>query len=217
MLVFLHPLPFDATVWSDEIRSLGPSIAPNLHDFGDDVGAWADGALAAAGEGPLDVIGNSVGASCALEIAARVPDRVRSIVFIGGNAGHRPEPDFRDEALRVLAHDGIDAAWSRYWEPLFAKREVVAGAHERVRRVGADAVAAGVRAFHSRPDRYEFALSLDIRVLFVTGEFDINPARAERFAKDLRRGSFCVLDGIGHYAPLEDPERLAEVVGAFVS
>lgn len=217
MIVFLHPLPFDGTVWSEEIRSLGPSIAPNLHDFGDSVGAWAEGAIAAAGDGVLDLVGNSVGASCTLEIAVRVPERVRSIVFVGGNAGHRPEPDFRDEALRMLREDGLDAAWGHYWEPMFLNRAVVPEAHDLVQRIGADAVACGVRAFHSRPDRRDYALSLDVPVLVVSGEVDVNPQRAEQFACDLRHGSFVRLDGVGHYAPLEAPEVLATLVGEFLS
>lgn len=67
MIVFLHPLPLDGTVWSDDIRGIGPSIAPDLHDFGSDVGAWAEGAIAMAGDGQLDLVGNSVGDFCVLE------------------------------------------------------------------------------------------------------------------------------------------------------
>jgi 8-oxo-dGTP diphosphatase len=60
------------------------------------------------------MVGNSVGGSCALEVALQAPDRVEVIVLIGANAGGRPEP-FRDEAVRVFREKGMDEAWPRYW------------------------------------------------------------------------------------------------------
>jgi hypothetical protein len=76
------------------------------------------------------------------------------MVLSGSKAGHRREPVFRDEALRVLSDDGLEAAWSRYWAPLFgpdAHDSVVARGQEIAARQGASAIAAGVRAFHGRP------------------------------------------------------------------
>jgi pimeloyl-ACP methyl ester carboxylesterase len=197
-------------VWPTELRSLDESVAPTLYDFGDDIVEWAKGVLDLVPGGSLDLVGNSVGGSCALEVAALAPDRVRSIVMIGSKAGHRPEPDFRDEALRVLEEEGIGAAWDRYWAPLFAPdadAAVVARARAITEALGADAVARGVRAFHGRPDRHEFALSLDIPILTIGGEFDIRPALS----------SEVLIAGSGHYVPLERPAELTRVVQEFLS
>jgi pimeloyl-ACP methyl ester carboxylesterase len=197
-------------VWPTELRSLDESVAPTLYDFGDDIAEWAKGVLDLVPGGSLDLVGNSVGGSCALEVAALAPERVRSIVMIGSKAGHRREPDFRDEALRVLAEDGIGAAWDRYWVPLFAPDAdpaVVARARAITEALGADAVARGVRAFHGRPDRHEFALSLDIPILTIGGEFDIRPALS----------SEVLIAGSGHYVPLERPAELTRVVQEFLS
>jgi pimeloyl-ACP methyl ester carboxylesterase len=200
----------DGSVWPSELCVLGESIAPTLYDFGDDITDWARGVLDLAPAGPLDLVGNSVGGSCALEVAVLAPRRVRSIVMIGSKAGHRPEPEFRDEALRVLAEDGIGAAWERYWLPLFAPDAdptVIARARAITAALGADVVARGVRAFHGRPDRHDFALSLDIPILTVGGEFDIRPARS----------SDVLVEGSGHYVPLERPAALTRVVREFLS
>lgn len=211
-------MPFDGSVWPAAIRAIDESIAPNLYDFGDDITAWAHAVLDLAGPGPLDLVGNSIGGSCALEIAALAPDRVRSIVFMGATAGHRPEPDFRDEALRLLREEGISPAWERYWLPLFGpstSSSVLASALELVTSIGAEAVARGVHAFHTRPDRHQFALDLDVPFLVLTGEFDLNPPRSRTFAADLRQGEFATIEGAGHYGTLEHPDAVAAALEAF--
>lgn len=207
MLLLLHPLPLDGSVWSAAFGDVD-HVAPTLYEFGDRIEDWAAGALDAAGTGPLDLVGNSVGGSCALEVAVLAPERVRSIVLVGSKAGVRPEPALRDEAVRLLEDHGVDAAWDRYWAPLFwlghdaAERTGRAIAH----RVGAEAIARGVRAFHNRPDRHDFARHLDIPVLRISGELDVNLARAT---------ADVTLPRCGHYAPLEAPEELARLVREF--
>ena len=102
-LLLLHPLPLDGSVFPPALWDLGVEVvAPTLYDAGDDLVDWAIAALGTAGEGPLVVIGNSIGGSCALEIVRLAPTKVAGLVLSGTNPGHRPEPALRDEALRVL-------------------------------------------------------------------------------------------------------------------
>ena len=119
-LVLLHPLPLDGSIWPASVTSLGDEcLAPDLYAFGDDIRDWARAELDLAGAGPLTLVGNSVGGSCAIEIAVLAPEKVQGIILCGAKAGHRPEPAFRDEALRALEEGGVEAAWDRYWRPLF--------------------------------------------------------------------------------------------------
>ncbi len=113
-LLLLHPLPLDGSVFSDDLRSLvDDCVAPTLYDEGPDLAAWAVAALDAVGDGPVVVVGNSIGGSCAIEVALLAPTKVKGLVLCGAKAGHRPEPDVRDEALDLLDCQGIDAAWER--------------------------------------------------------------------------------------------------------
>lgn len=220
MLVLLHPLPLTGAAWPEQIRGLDESIAPNLYDFGDNIGDWARGVLDLAGSGPLDVVGNSVGGSCALEVAALAPDRVRSLALIGAKAGHRPEPAFRDEALRVLDEDGLDLAFDKYWAPLFAPGtdpSIIERGRALAHEAGVDAVRRGVVAFHSRPDRHDFAIALDVPVLVVAGEYDIRPAKTVGLSRPFHNGSYVQLDGCGHYASLEQPVQLANLLKGFAT
>ncbi len=58
-------------MWPDEVRALASrTVAPTLYDLGESIEEWAAGVLDLAGPGPLAVVGNSVGGSCALPLAS---------------------------------------------------------------------------------------------------------------------------------------------------
>jgi len=168
-LLLLHPLPLDGSVLSNDLRTLvDDCVVPTLYSEGADLVAWARAALDAVGDGPVVVVGNSIGGSCAIEVAMLAPTKVKGLVLCGAKAGHRREPDLRDEALSVLECQGIDVAWERYWRPLFgpdAPGAVVERAWRTARKIGAPAVAEGVRAFHGRANREDFLLGWDGPVL----------------------------------------------------
>ena len=115
-VIFLHALPFDGRMWSNVMNRLsGRTLAPTLYPLGNSVEEWAGRVLELAGSGPLVVVGNSVGGTCALEVARAAPEQVQAIVLAGAKAGVRPDPHFRDEALRVVTRQGIEPSWQRYW------------------------------------------------------------------------------------------------------
>ncbi len=95
-LLLLHPLPLDGLIFSNDVRSLvDDCVAPTLYREGADLAAWALAALDAVGDGPVVVVGNSIGGSCAIEVAMLAPTKVKALVLCGTKAGHRPEPDLR--------------------------------------------------------------------------------------------------------------------------
>lgn len=219
-LVLLHPLPLDGSVWPAELNELADRVlAPTLYQYGDHLQDWAHGVLDETARGPLVVVGNSVGASCAIEIARMVPDRVRLLVLVGAKAGHRPEPQLRDEAVEVLRHEGMAGAWPRYWAPLFApdaNRAVVQRARLVAEAQETADVIRGIRAFHGRADRDGFLASYSGRIVVVSGVHD-RPTRARKMAAGLRDGSFVTVPGAGHYVPLEQPGALTGVVRGAVN
>jgi pimeloyl-ACP methyl ester carboxylesterase len=214
-LLLLHPLPLDGSIFSDDLRSLvDDCVAPTLYSEGADLTAWAATALDAVGDGPVVVVGNSIGGSCAIEVALLAPTKVKGLVLCGAKACHRPEPDVRVEALDLLDREGIDAAWERYWRPLFgpdASATVVERGQRIAQKIGAPAIAAGVSAFHGRADREDFLLAWGGPVMLVSGEHDIRPERSRRFAARLPHGSFRQAAGVGHYLPLEAPDALTAI------
>lgn len=220
-LLLLHPLPLDGSIFSDDLRALGDCCAaPTLYNAGNDITDWAEAALDAVGDGPVVVVGNSIGGSCAIEVARIAPTKVKTLVLCGAKPGHRREPAARDEALHVLASEGLAAAWERYWLPLFGPRasiDIVDRAWRSAAAQGAEAIAEGVRAFHGRPDREEFLESWRGPVSVVSGEHDTNPERARRLAFRLSNATFTRVDGVGHYIPLEAPDALTAITAQAVA
>lgn len=215
-LVLLHPLPLDSSIWSERVTDLAERcIAPDLYALGDDIQDWARAVLDLAGDAPMTIVGNSVGGSCAIEVALLAPEKVTALVLSGTKAGHNPEPDFRDEVLRVLDNGGVEAAWDRYWRPLFgphAQERTIGLARKVALGQGASAIANGVRVFHGRPDRGFFLNEWHGPVWVVSGSHDINPARARTSAERLGRGHYREVQGAGHYLPLEAPEEFGGIV-----
>lgn len=220
-LVLLHPLPLDGSVFGDSVRGLGDEcFTPTLYGLGDDIESWARSVLDTVGGGPLVVVGNSIGGSCAIELARLAPTRVRALVLSGAKPDHRPQPDVRDQALRTLEVEGLRSAWDRYWLPLFGPL-TAPEAIERARRVaeerGVASIANGVRVFHSRPDRAAFLASWPGRVFVVSGRHDLYPDRSRALAAVLPSASFHLIAHAGHYVPIERPDDFADVVATAVA
>lgn len=159
--------------------------------MGDSVEEWASAVLQLAGPEPCVVVGCSVGGSCALEMARAAPDQVAGIVLIGAKAGVRPDPMLRDEAIRLLETRGIEAAWARYWAPLFgrsASHAVVAAARNLALSQDVGDLVRGVRAFHDRRDLTNWVVAWRRPLVVISGAEDLTPApsRPHYLAPDRR-------------------------------
>lgn len=234
-LVLLHALPLNGQQWAGQMDLLpGRTFAPTLYSFGDTMEEWASGVLDAAGDGPLIVVGNSVGGSCALEMARQAPDRVRALVLVGTKAGHRPEPEFRDKFIAALAEQ--PAATVVRWVNELLCPTSNAETRERICAISNDQhvgdLIRGVRVFHSRPDAEEVVVGWQKPLIWIAGEHDgVHAAFAEmrqtsalpqstaptsnRSQRQLRTAAGC-----GHYVNLERPDEfntiLKEVVASCI-
>ncbi len=205
-------------MWPAALWDLADRVtAPTLYPVGSSLADWARAALDGAGPGDFVAVGNSVGGSCALELARLAPDRTRGVVLVGAKVGVRPEPAVRDEAVRVLREEGIRVAWDRYWAPLFAPDadpDVVARARSIAVSIDVEHHANGVRAFHDRPDCSALLRELEVPVTIVRGQHDLTRGDPEQLTSTFRRARFVEVSGSGHYVPLERPAELVSLVRA---
>ena len=206
-------------MWTECLDILpGSTYTPTLYGLGTSIEEWATTALQSTPNKRLVVVGCSVGASCALEIAVAASERVAALVLIGCKAGHRPDPDLHASATILLKKHRIDKAWNTFWSPLFSRHTDISVIEDaRKNALGQDPknIANGVTVFHTRPSRNQFVAQCRMPVIVVTGEDDTAPGVIASFELSTlaQNNEFHVIPKCGHYVPIEDPQAIKIIIG----
>lgn len=181
--------------------------------------------LAHLGEPPAHLLGLSLGGCVALTLAARAPERVRSLILV--NAFARLRPAGPRGALRLLVRLGLLAAAPM---PVLAAH-VARGLFPRPeQRALYERAAAGLAAMPRR--RYLAAVravaafdgrallgSVRCPTLVVAGERDgtVSRAAAEHLACGIAGARLVVVPDSGHATPADQPETFNRLVLDFLA
>ena len=239
-LVFLHGVGGNHHAWDDQLpffaaRGYGAHAwdqpgygqSPVVEPYD-----WAT--LAAAlvrlidhlGDGPVVLVGHSMGGYVAQETYARHPERVRGLVlaFTTAAFGSSDSRFARDFVAQRLAP--LDAGRSM--------AELAAALVPTLHAPGADAqaVAHAVRMMAQVPpetyrqaiallttfDRRELLSQIRVPTLLVAGSADrvAPPAVMRRIAERIPGAEYAEIEGCGHLGPMEQPMRFNEIVLAFL-
>jgi len=236
-VLFLHGFPLSGEVWTPVVERLGDgyrAIVPDLRGFGgSEAGPRADMATLAEDlarlldhleeEGPVTLVGLSMGGYVAFEFCRRYPERVHALVLVDTRAQPDTEEAARgrlETAERVLA-EGSGVVADSMVERLFAPG-TDQGVRERWRAIMAESapegVAAALRGMAERPDSVATLRSLRRPVMIVVGEDDAitPPAEAERMQEIAHGSRLHVIPGAGHMTPVEQPARFAALLTDFL-
>jgi pimeloyl-ACP methyl ester carboxylesterase len=226
-ILLLHALPLDERQWTRELQ-LYPieSIAPRLYSLGSSLEQWARAVLETVGRERLIVVGNSVGGSCALEIARLAPRQVEALLLMGTKAGHRPEPEFSAKFIESLDRDPSGTVF-RWVEELLAPNCAPA-IRERVHTIAqsqaVDDLIRGVRVFHMRPDAADVVANWKRPLIWIRGsmdrvqtafsEFRESQIASDRIAKNAKSNlqRSIILPDCGHFVNLEQPQSFREIL-----
>jgi pimeloyl-ACP methyl ester carboxylesterase len=214
-VVWLHAFPLDERMWERE------GVAPRLYGRGASIDGWAQ-QIAAEVDGPLALVGASMGGYCAQRLL--VHGDVRALVLVGSRAGADP-PDrrqARDETIRLIREEGIDALWEKQRPALLAADAdpaVVERARELVLSQDLDELATAVAAMRDRPDSTDLLRQTEAPVLVARGEHDgfLGADEARAISAAARNGSTHTFAGSGHLPSLERPEEFNRVVEEFLA
>ena len=202
-VVLLHGLPLDERMWEPQRQALAgyDVVAPRLYGRGDSIDAWGDSLLREV-DGPLALVGASMGGYCALAMARLAPERVRGLVLAGSRAGaDSPERrETRDAIARTLREEGVQAWLDRSGNP--APRELV------LEQSAAD-LANAMEVLRDRADATDVVATFDAPFLLVVGDEDelLGVEEAREIVALAPSGRLEVVAGAGHFVSIEQPER----------
>ena len=228
-LLFIHGWQADHRVWDGVIAELSPKfrcIAVDLPGSGasrDAGGPYTIERFAAAllevieehGLAPAIVVGHSMGAKIALQLAADAPDAVSSLVLIApvptGPAG------FSEKGMSGLRATCGNAENARRWLSRLFAGEPDSAALRLVCEAAAQTPAdAGLEALESwsGTDLSEAAGALATSAIVVAPQRDNVAMQKDRVAALLSHCRFVELPDAGHYAMLEKPREIAKIIAS---
>ncbi|GIL37902.1 alpha/beta fold hydrolase [Roseiterribacter gracilis] len=217
----------DAALWSNQIRDLADLAAPILvPDLTQDetLGAMAERVLAAAPP-VFAAAGLSMGGYLLFELLRQAPERIDRVAFLNTSARADDEVQARRRrGLSIAVEIGQFKGVTRKALPGIVAPEnvdkpgladIVMTMTERVGRV---AFQRQQRALLARPDSRPDLSAIDVPVLVIAGAQDrmTPPDRSEEIAAGIPHARLEILDPAGHLTPLEQPERVSELMRAWL-
>jgi len=239
-IVLLHGVGMNKAFWAPQIEDLARDchvIACDLLGHGDSALPPAGAGLAAYGDAVLavldrleianaNVVGHSLGALIAIDLALRHPQRVSRLVAM--NAVYRRTPAqraavvARAEALaRAGLGDGIDLILARWFgtDPAPEMRARVDTVRRWLQAVDPRGYACAYGIFATADEACAGRLAaLAMPALFMTGGEDPNstPEMTRRMAAEVPYGEALVVAGQRHMMSYAAPERVTPLLRAFL-
>ncbi len=203
----------------------GASARPRIDDFErleSGVSSWCERVLSQA-EGPMDVVGFSLGGLLALRLIALAPQRIRNLVLIATNAqAATPAHRERTEQHKALWQASGPLAVARdLLEQSQAAATLSPAAVQTVEDMAQSTpwarFVAQCELNASRPEGFTALSRWEGRLLLISGEQDPWCGQDKQVAMQQARpdAHWVSLPQCGHYIPLAQPERLAQALHAF--
>jgi len=217
MTVLLIPgLLCDRFCWEPVLAQLPDAAVADLSTQ-DDL-TWMARDLLARHPGPLAVAGHSMGARVALEMARLAPARITRLALL--DTGIHPlsegEREKRAEIVEFAHRSGMAALADRWlppmvWEENQKDAALMAGLRAMVLRMTPDLHERQIRALVNRPDAAACLPGITCPVLLMVGRQDQwSPVAQHQDMLALLPGARLeIIEGAGHFAPVERPAEVA--------
>jgi len=173
----------------------------------------ADAVLAEVPDGPLVVVGHSLGGQVAMEMALRAPNRIQRLILVCTR--DIPVPEFRSvaEGLRSGASVDVVATIRRWFTAAEIEDDgpVVRAVRDRLATVSPAMYATTLDALATY-DRRVAAARIAIPAILLCGRLDLGctPRVMATLAADLPNAGLEIVEGWAHMSPFVDPAAFAQ-------
>lgn len=218
-IILLPGLLCDAWIWSAQSRALEPHADVFVADLSqhDSIEGMARSALALT-EGPVTVIGHSMGARVAMETARLAPERIERLGLI--DTGIHPRRDGEEVNRQVLVDlafaEGMGALAERWLPPMVHEaragdRALMEPLKDMVMRATPEQHRRQIRALLNRPDARTYLAAITCPTLVMVGRQDrwSPPAQHEEMACLIPNAELVVIESSGHMTLVEQPEQVS--------
>jgi len=229
-LLLLHGVGLRAEAWNAQIDMLSRNfevLAPDLPGHGGSVRLEGtpglrdfSQSLARFLDRPVVVIGHSMGAMIALDLAIRFPDRVTGVAALNAifrrTEAAKEAVQKRAESLDGIAVPDPEATLQRWFgEDPCPERQAC---EHWLRSVNPLGYRTAYRIFAAEDGPSDAGLaSLTCPGLFLTGGLEPNstPAMSRAMAELAPKGSACVIEEAAHMMPMTHADAVSEIMGRF--
>lgn len=222
-LVLIPGLLCDAVVWEHQIEALGGRYNVQVADVTgfSSIGEMARSTLAAY-PGGISVVGHSMGARVALEMARVAPERILRLALLdtGVHPMSEGEPVRRQVLVDLGEREGMKALADAWLPPMVREGALDEDAELRrklyamVERMNSDIHKRQIRALLDRPDAGAVLSTLRCPVLIGVGEHDrwSPPEQHQDMVAQVPGARFNLFGHSGHMAPMEAPEAVTQAL-----
>lgn len=225
-IVLIPGLMCDMSFWEPLCRALSPErevYVPRLHDL-TSLADMAESILSDT-DGPIDVIGHSMGGRVAFEVWDQAPDRIRSLAVL--DTGVHPvgtdEPARRQILLDIADEQGI-AAVAAQWIPGMVHPDRVEDAdlmdriHDMVTSYSPDQFRGQVQALLGRRDATPLLATITCPTLVACGSHDAwsPPAQHQTIASSIGNAQYAEIGSAGHMVAMEQPAATLQLLSTWL-
>lgn len=225
-LVCLTGLLCDELVWQEVAKRLEAIADVSIISFAgfDDLTAMAQHVLEQV-HGEFALAGHSMGARVALEVYRLAPERVTHLALLNTGVHPKSEKEVpgRIRLLELAQEQGTKALAVDWLRPMMSSKGLSNSAL-MVKLVGmvsaysVEQFAGQINALLNRPNAQAILATITVPTLLLSGTEDTwSPAAQHQAMQESITGSeLVVVEGVGHMAPVEDPEKVAVAMQAWL-
>jgi pimeloyl-ACP methyl ester carboxylesterase len=238
VVMFLHGSGLDHTFWGLQSRFFAfrnyAVLVPDLPGHSDSegpaltsieaIGDWLNDVVLALDIDNISVVAHSQGCLNALEFVSRYPDKVRSVAFIASGLATPVNPALiesaekkPEDAIAMMLGWGFGPAGHLHQGPI-PGNSMLAGGRNVMRRNVPDELATDLKACDSYRNGKEAAAKITCPVqVIIAGQDRMAPRKAtDELVLHLHNPEVHVIPESGHMVPLEAPNKLRQMLKAFI-